>query len=122
MKRWAVIVVLVACGGKDPPPAPPPSNFVAVPDAGPPDAPMSDNQIVIQAFTAFRDDMCKCVDKACADAVQERMTKWSVKMANEAEQNRDKPSEEGMKRLTEIGTQYGECMVKAMTPVPGATP
>jgi hypothetical protein len=121
--RALVLVVFVACGGKEPAPvAPPPSNVSAIvvgPDAGPPDAPMDEIDVVMATMSGFRDDMCKCADKPCADAVQERMTKWSTKMATEAgERQSRKATEEEMRRMTDIGQGYGECMAKAM----GATP
>jgi hypothetical protein len=122
MKLGVSLIVfgLVACGGKEPPPATPPSNVVAVPDAGPPDAaPLTGIALVVATFSGFRDDMCKCVDKACADEVQDRMTKWSMKMAKEASsESSQKPDEATMKLMTEVGQQYGECMTKAMTTTP----
>ncbi len=65
----------------------------------------------------FADDMCKCKDKACADKVQEGMTKWSTDMAAKGgEKSTEKPSEADMKKMTEVGQKYAECMTKAMTP------
>jgi hypothetical protein len=119
MKLAAAVMVLVACGGKEsPPPAQPVSNTVPVPDAGPIDAPMDEASAAIAKMTEFRDDMCKCADTACADRVQEEMTKWATTMAEDASRAREKRpavSEEVMKRMTEIGQTYGECMTKAMT-------
>ena len=66
----------------------------------------------------FADDMCKCKDKACADKVQEGMTKWSTDMAAKGgdKASAEKPSEADMKKMTEVGQKYAECMTKAMTP------
>jgi hypothetical protein len=62
---------------------------------------------------AFRDRMCACKDKACADKVQEEMMRWSTEMAKRAPRDRpNRNSDEMMKRMTEIGTTYGECMTK----------
>ena len=70
-------------------------------------------------MTGFRDDMCKCTDKACADAVQEQMTKWSTKMAQEAgSHDTRKATEAELEQMTEIGRGYGECMAKAMGQTP----
>ena len=65
----------------------------------------------------FSNDMCKCKDKACADKVQEGMTKWSTDMAAKGGKKDEKPDEASMKKMTEIGQKYAECMTKAMTPV-----
>ena len=69
-------------------------------------------------MSEFADDMCKCKDKACADKVQEGMTKWSTDMAAKggAKKADEKPDEAMMKKMTEVGQKYAECMTKAMTP------
>ncbi len=69
----------------------------------------------------FSNEMCKCKDKACADKVQEGMTKWSTDMAAKGGEKKDeKPDEAAMKKMTEIGQKYAECMTKAMTPAADA--
>ncbi|MBA3457418.1 MAG: hypothetical protein H0T42_30335 [Deltaproteobacteria bacterium] len=71
----------------------------------------------------FTKDMCACKDKACADKVQEGMTKWSTDMAAKGGEKKDeKPDEATMKKMTEVGQKYAECMTKAMTPADGAAP
>jgi hypothetical protein len=75
-------------------------------------------------MSEFADSMCLCKDKACAEAVQERMTKWSTDMAAKAGSARDeKPSDEMIKKMTTIGQQYAECMTSAYgsEPTPWAT-
>lgn len=62
----------------------------------------------------FKDKMCGCKDKACADKVQDEMNKWSAENAKNAGDKPEKPSDEDMKKMTEVGTKYGECMAKAM--------
>lgn len=72
---------------------------------------------VLERMGGFRDDMCKCQEKTCADDVQASMTKWSTDEAVKA-QGRDRPNnmdEASMKKLTEIGQAYGECMTRAMS-------
>jgi len=70
----------------------------------------------VAKMTEFKDDMCKCKDKACADKVQENMTKWSTDMAAKAGDKKDQKADEAtMKKMTEVGQQYGECMTKAMS-------
>lgn len=64
----------------------------------------------------FKNEMCKCKDKACADKVQESMTKWSTDMAAKAGDKKDQKADEAtMKKMTEVGQAYGECMTKAMS-------
>lgn len=63
----------------------------------------------------FATAMCKCTNKPCSDVVQEAMTRWSVDEAAKA-QDRETPSPEAMKKMTEIGQKYAECMTKAMGP------
>jgi hypothetical protein len=71
----------------------------------------------VAKMTEFKDQMCACKDKACADKVQESMTKWSTDMAAKAGDKKDQKADEAtMKKMTEVGQAYGECMTKAMTP------
>jgi hypothetical protein len=121
--RACVFLVLIACGGKDTAPPAPVSNVVAGPaiDAAGPDA-KTHFEEVVAAFTGFRDDMCKCADKACADAVQDRMAKWTQNIAERASDFEPQADEGTVKLLTEIGTAYGECMTKALTAGSGAGP
>lgn len=70
----------------------------------------------VAKMSEFKDEMCKCKDKACADKVQESMTKWSTEMAAKAGDKKDQKADEAtMKKMTEVGQAYGECMAKAMT-------
>lgn len=70
----------------------------------------------------FAHSMCQCTDKACADAVQERMTKWATDAANNDEWSKQKPDEATMKKMTEVGQKYAECMTTAMAPPPEPPP
>lgn len=72
---------------------------------------------VLKRMSGFRDDMCKCQDKGCADGVQEAMTKWSADEAAKAagRERSSKTDEDSMKKMTEIGQAYGECMTRAMS-------
>lgn len=70
----------------------------------------------VAKMTEFKDQMCACKDKACADKVQESMTKWSQDMAAKAGDKKEAKTDEAtMKKMTEVGQQYGECMTKAMS-------
>jgi len=73
----------------------------------------------------FRDQMCKCTDKACADKVMESMAKWTQDNAKEGNKEAAKPTEEDMKKMTAISEEYSKCMQKVMaaaTPPPPAAP
>jgi hypothetical protein len=72
-------------------------------------------------MSEFSDSMCKCADKACADKVQADMTKWSTDMAAKGSKKDEKPDEATMKKMTEVGQKYAECMTKAMTAPAEAT-
>jgi len=62
----------------------------------------------------FKDMMCACADKACADKVTDEMTKWSQEMAKDADRDA-RVSEEDTKRMQVIVEQFTECATKAMT-------
>ena len=66
-------------------------------------------------MSEFKDQMCKCTDKPCADKVQADMNKWSADNAKNAGDKPEKPSDEDMKKMQDVGTKYGECMAKAMS-------
>lgn len=74
-------------------------------------------------MNGFTDRMCGCNDKACADTVQDEMNAWSAAMAKTAG-SQARPDEATMKKMTEIGVRYGECMAKAMqsSPPPAVRP
>jgi hypothetical protein len=61
----------------------------------------------------FSKAMCECKDKACADKVQEDMTKWGTEAAKTANKD-EKPDPEMVKKSGEIMTKYTECMTKLM--------
>ena len=59
----------------------------------------------------FKDQMCKCKDRACADKVNDDFTRVMTEMAKEQS---DRPSEDDMKRGAEMAKDYADCMSKAM--------
>jgi hypothetical protein len=67
----------------------------------------------INAMVRFADLMCGCRDKACADKVQDEMTRWASQQAKQASPS-DKISESEVKTLQEVMTRYSECMTKVM--------
>jgi hypothetical protein len=68
----------------------------------------------ITQMTVFTDEMCSCVDAACAEKVSDAMTKWGSEMAKEA-QPPLRLDDAITKRFTEIGQRLGTCMSRAMT-------
>jgi hypothetical protein len=68
----------------------------------------------IAKMEGFQKSMCECKDKACADKVQEDMTKWGTEAAKTANKD-EKPDPEMVKKSGEIMTKYTECMTKLMT-------
>jgi hypothetical protein len=66
-------------------------------------------------MSEFKDKMCACKDKKCADDVQAAMSTWSAESAKSAgDKKPEAPDEKTMKEMQEVGTKYGECMAKAM--------
>jgi hypothetical protein len=69
----------------------------------------------------FTDRMCQCADKACADRVQEDMTKWGTEAAKAADRD-ERPDPDMVKQAGEIMTRYTECMTKLMMMSAPSTP
>lgn len=57
----------------------------------------------------FKDEMCACKDKACAEKVAEKMGKWATENAEKVGKD-TKPTPEQEK----LGTEMTQCMTKAM--------
>lgn len=110
-----VVVMLLACGGGTPPPAPPPvSNSVA---PAPPDAQPPSQSAAMVALHRFTDEMCTCTTAECAKQVSDRMTEWSMQVAEEQKEP-FQLTEAEQKQATELGTRMGECMMRAMNMQP----
>jgi hypothetical protein len=71
----------------------------------------------IAKMTAFRDAMCGCTDKACADRVTDDMAKWSLEAAKLRDPG-DKLDEADTKRFADISMAYGQCQTKATSSMP----
>ena len=71
-------------------------------------------------MTEYKNQMCACKpgDKVCADKVNEDMKKWSEQHAKSGEHKADP---EMAKKMEPITKEFGECMMKAMTPAGGET-
>ncbi len=71
----------------------------------------------------FSKRMCDCKDKACADVVNEDMTKWGTEMARNASYDYDeRPDPDMARKSADIMTRYTECMTKLMMAGAGGTP
>jgi|GEM_PF-2195212 len=112
-----------ACGGNAPPPAQPPLSGQApaapppappAPPAPPPadDAHPTSEQLVAR-MAGFRDEMCKCATKDCADKVTEDMTRWGQALAASGPRDAPVVTDDDTKRMAEVT----ETMVKCMTAV-----
>jgi hypothetical protein len=72
----------------------------------------------------FKTEMCACKDKACADAVQKKVTDWSNAQPKPKEGEKPKADP----KMEATMKAYTECMMKHMapptppTPDPAATP
>ena len=76
----------------------------------------------IAKMTDFKDKMCKCADKACADKVTEEMTKWGQEAAKAGADKQEKISEEETKKMASVTEEMTKCMTKAMMAGAGAPP
>ena len=68
----------------------------------------------IRKMTEFKDMMCQCADKTCADHVTDQMTKWSMEMAKHVDRD-FKVTEEETKQMTKVTEEFTQCAVKAMS-------
>jgi len=75
----------------------------------------------VAMMESFSDKMCACKDKACADLVNEEMTKWGTEMAKTAGHDYDeRPDPELARKSADIMTRYTECMTKLFMAGAGA--
>ena len=67
-------------------------------------------------MTEFKDHMCVCADKQCADRVTEDMTKWGQEQARLAgsDGGYDRVSEEDTKQIARVVEEMTKCMTRAM--------
>lgn len=63
-----------------------------------------------KAMEGFKDEMCACKDKACAEKVSEKMSKWATDNADKVKKD-EKPTPEQEK----IAKELMECTTKLMT-------
>ncbi|HEY4181610.1 MAG TPA: hypothetical protein VGM90_32425 [Kofleriaceae bacterium] len=83
----------------------------------------SDEHAILTRVDEMKDLMCACKDLACAQRVNDRYTDWGTKAAGlTANKKKKGPSDEAVKKITEVAMAYGECMTKAMTPAEAPAP
>lgn len=63
----------------------------------------------VAALTQFKDKMCACTDRACADRVSQEMMVWSKSHMDD-----EQPDSDQLKEVTAISEQLAKCMMKAM--------
>lgn len=66
-------------------------------------------------MTALKEEMCKCADKACADAVHARLQPFVERLEND-QLDLPEPSQDELQRMTDLGVEYGKCMAHAGSP------
>jgi hypothetical protein len=64
---------------------------------------------MIAALAQFKDKMCACQDKTCAEKVSQEMMVWAKSHADDD----SKPDTDTMKEATELSEQMSKCMMKA---------
>lgn len=123
--RSALFVLLIGCGGgtktqpTTPDPTPPPPSaeekpaMIAQTDPRPACA-EADIPCAIDTLDYFSKKMCVCTDKACAEGINNEMTRWGEEMAKKAPPKNQQPSEDEQKRLMTAVNAYTECMTKLM--------
>lgn len=74
---------------------------------------------LLATATSFRDRMCACKDKACADGVQQDMTRWSMEQAKAAASvTIDQAT---VTQMTTVMEAYSKCMTGALGTSVGAS-
>lgn len=78
----------------------------------------------VAKMEGFQKQMCDCKDKACADFVNEEMTKWGTEMARTAGAGDydERPDPDLARKSADIMTKYTECMTKLMMAGAGNNP
>jgi hypothetical protein len=71
---------------------------------------MADALAKMEQFTAM---MCNCKDKACADKVNDDMTRWGQELAKTPGLE-GKPDPDMAKKSADVMTKYTECMTKLL--------
>ena len=112
--RIALLLVLVACS-KAPPPAAPatPQPVAAEPKQEPPPTTNDPGDAALAKLAEFKDQICACKDKACADAVMKGMMEWGEEF--EKTHAGLKPTAEQEARADAISSEMTPCMQRLMS-------
>jgi hypothetical protein len=71
--------------------------------------------------TEFRDRMCACKDRACAEKVTEDLTRWGQEQAKASGDKIIKMSDDDMKKSAAVSGEMSACMTKILAEGGGAT-
>lgn len=118
MKLVLACAVLAGCWRGDAPPPAEPAPPPAPVKVAPVPRPRTQTELALEAMRGFREQMCACADKACADGVQEDLVQWSMEMAKAADARSGSYTDEQMRVMQELGSGYAECMMAAMQLTP----
>jgi uncharacterized protein Yka (UPF0111/DUF47 family) len=80
----------------------------------------STHELVMDRFEELGDMMCLCKDRACAEKVNETMTKWASDISKDTTDM--KPSASEMRRAEQVAKKLTDCMTKLYTVEPQAAP
>lgn len=70
----------------------------------------------VAAMKGFKDKMCACKDRACAEKVTEEMTRWSADAAKKSNGKAEgKPDDKVMKEMAALSDEMTKCMTAAMS-------
>ncbi len=75
-------------------------------------------EAAIRKIDQFTDQMCACKDKACAEKVNDAMTRWGQEVAHEEPSFVDRIDEKTQARISDIVKRLSDCMTKAFTVEP----
>ena|SRR5215813_2836543 len=81
----------------------------------------------VSEMEGFKDKLCACKDKACADGVKKEMDEWEKGMAEKFSKD-EKPPEKMMEKVDKIESEMRTCAKKFEKaegdppPAPAATP
>ncbi len=117
MKLLLWCALLAGCWHGDPPPAAPAPAPAPI-KAAPAPRPRNQTELAFEAMRGFREQMCACKDKPCADGVQEELVQWSTEMAKSPNLRAGNFTEEQMRVMQDLGSGYAECMMNAMQATP----
>lgn len=70
---------------------------------------------VLKRMLGFRDEMCRCPDKRCAEKVAEKMTAWSIEMARAHTGSDGLVTAEIERELSAVSEAMTKCMTRVMT-------